>query len=568
MKTFRSVTKAMAIVLVFALLLPLSATANAAGEKPTAPSVTANAAVVMDYDTGELLYAKDPDTMRVPASMVKVMTAYIVYEELAKGTFTLDTEVPITNNAANKSRDKANYEMVVPLPYNGIVTVGTLLRLMLIYSASASAIALGEFISGTEDAFVVRMNETAQRMGLSATYVNTHGHLYNYITARSQAELVRQFIHNYPEVLEITSETSVVFNGTEYKTTNYLLPGQRHAYEGVDGFKTGNTNPAGYCQAVTCLKDGKRLISVCMASSSGDTRATDNVKLLDYGYDMVKYLGKYTDISEHWIRPVVEELDSLGVELHTDGFHFLPDDEITRAEFTAMLYSALELKGALPDVVNGLPAEPDTSVDDTGANGTDSGDTDTDDTDTGDVDAGDDGTGADVPGDSELTPSDDDILTETNGTETETGGTETETGDAETEPGSTETETGGAEAEPEASVTVTCPFTDVVGTWSETYVTGAWSRGLVNGNTETSFDPDASISRQEVMVILDRALDLPNGNGLYFSDTGDIAFWALQSAARVTYAGLFTGSDGRLNPLAHMTRAEAAQAIERIVESL
>ncbi len=466
MKKNRILSRAMALLLVIVLVSPMSVTANAAGNTPAPPDITAKAAVVMDFDTGELLYEKDPDTLRVPASMTKVMTAYIVYEELAKGSFTMETHVPISDHVADISRDHTNYEMVVPLPYGGTVPVGTLLRLMLIYSASASAVAMAEFISGSEAAFVVRMNETAARMGLSAKYVNAHGHLYNYITARSQAELIRRFIMDYPEVLEITSQRSVWFNGTEYVTTNFLLPGERYSYEGVDGFKTGNTNPAGFCQAVTAERNGDRLIAVAMASSSLEARATDSVKLLDYGYAVLQAKGKYRDISSHWCRAAVDTLDGMGVELHTDGKQYLPEAKITRAEFTAMLYSALELKGALPDRV---------------------------------VDEG--------------------------------------------------------------SV---CPFADIEDCWAREYIVSAWERGIVNGSGGY-FNPDAPISRQEIMVIIDRAVKLPDGNGLRFNDTGDIAFWALQAAARVTYAGIFAGSGGALNPNGPATRAEAAQIAARVV---
>ena len=133
-------SRAAALVLAAALLLSFPALADGSGEPPAIPDLTARAAVVLDFDTGEVLYGKDPDEPLVPASMVKVMTAYIVYEELARGSFTMDTEVPISNHVAAISRDHTNYEMVVPLPYGGTVPVGTLLRLMLIYSASASPV--------------------------------------------------------------------------------------------------------------------------------------------------------------------------------------------------------------------------------------------------------------------------------------------------------------------------------------------------------------------------------------------------------------------------------------------
>ncbi len=469
----KSVNRLLGAVLAVMMLFSVLPSARAA--EPAEPDITCSAAVVMDFETGVVLYAKDPDTLRVPASMTKVMTAYIIYEELHRGSFTMDTEVPISDWVAKISRDSVNYQMTAPLPYGGTVPVKTLLRLILIYSASASCVAMAEFISGTEEAFVERMNSTAARLGLDAKYINPHGHKLNYISARSQAELIRRFIMDYPEVLEITSETSVMFDGKEYRTTNHLLPGGESEYPGVDGFKTGYIRASGYCQAVTCQRDGRRLISVAMDSSNMTTRGTDNVKLLDYGWAKLATMGTYLDIASSWSRPAVETLEALDAELHTEGHTFRPKDLVTRAEFTAMLCSALEAKDALPKVVEHQPPEDFTL-----------------------------GSG-------------------------------------------------------------TWPFEDIADCWAQRYIIMAWDRGMVNGVSDGRFSPDAPISRQEIMAILDRSIEFPDGNGLNFSDVGSISFWALEAAARLTCAGIFTGSNGLLNPRAYATRAEAAQIVARVV---
>ena len=160
-----------ALLLILALLTGLLPAASAASQ-PAEPRIAADSAIVIAYDTGETLYEKDADTMRVPASMTKVMTAYIIFEELEAGNLTLDTLVPISNFAAQISRNQASYPTAVPLPYGGSLTVDTLLRLILIPSASASCVAMAEYISGTEAAFVQRMNATAQRLGMTAQYRN------------------------------------------------------------------------------------------------------------------------------------------------------------------------------------------------------------------------------------------------------------------------------------------------------------------------------------------------------------------------------------------------------------
>ena len=344
-------TRVIALLLLLALLM--STPVWAATSPPKQPSVYAASAVVMDYQTGELLYAKNADTMRVPASMTKVMTAYIIFEELEAGRLTLDTQIPISAENARKSRDGSNYPASVPLPSGGTVTVDMLLRLILIPSASASCIVMAEYISGSESAFVQRMNETAKRLGMTAEYKNCHGAHVHYLTARSQAILVREFINRFPQVLEYTSMTGVTFNGKYYPNTNKLLPGLDYAYDGVDGFKTGTITAAGYCLSATAVRNGRRIITVVMKSTNERTRHTDSTALLDYGFDYLDYHSPYDDMTYHWAWYEVAQLKDLGVELHPSGNNYLPNQGTTRAEFTAMLYTALEKSNALPQAQAG-----------------------------------------------------------------------------------------------------------------------------------------------------------------------------------------------------------------------
>ena len=455
-----------ALTLLFALLLTSTVLA---AEPPKKPSITADSAIVIDYDTGEVLYEKDADTMRVPASMTKVMTAYIIFEELEAGNLTLDTMVPVSKTNADRSRS-SSYPAIVPLPYGQSQSVDTLLKLILIPSASASCIVMADYISGSEAAFVQRMNETAKRLGMTAEYKNCHGAHVHYLTARSQAILVREFINRFPQVLEYTSMTGVTFNGKYYPNTNKLLPGLDYAYDGVDGFKTGTITAAGYCLSATAVKNGRRIISVVMHADDDKTRHTDSTALLDYGFAMLEYQSPYTDVAYHWCREDVAALKELGVELHTDGETFRPDADVTRAEFTAMLYTVLEQSGALPEA----PA-------------------------------------------------------------------------AETE-------------EAEASL-----FADIEGHWAQAYIEKATGLGLISGTGADTFSPDRSITRQEMMVLIDRCVDLPDENGLGFSDDGQIAFWALEAAARTAAAGLFQGDNGRLMPTGTASRAQAAAVISRVL---
>lgn len=305
------------------------------------PEIVAEAAVVMDYDTGEVVYAKDADTMRVPASMTKVMTAYIIFEELEAGRLTLDTQVEISEKNAELSRDPS-YPAMVPLPAGETVSVDTLLKLILLPSASASCIVMAEYIAGTEEAFVQRMNETARRLGLTAAYENCHGAFPHNITARSQAQLVRAFIQRYPQVLDYTSLTQVEFGGKTYTNTNYMLT--KYLYEGCDGFKTGTIPEAGYCLAATAERSGRRLIAVVMKSSSDFQRFADASALLDYGFACLEQRSLvFDDIATHWARPAIEALERRGAALPAYGGDFRPQEPVTRGEFAAMLASSLGL---------------------------------------------------------------------------------------------------------------------------------------------------------------------------------------------------------------------------------
>ena len=459
------------LLLVLAVLFSTTVWASAAPAAPKWPTIRADSAIVIDYDTGDVLYTKNADSAMVPASMTKVMTAYIIFEELEAGRLTLDTKVPISAKNARISRDTVNYPASVPLVSGSSVTVDTLLKLILIPSASASCVVMAERISGSESAFVQRMNETAKRLGMNANYKNCHGAKVHYITARAQATLVREFIQRFPQILNYTSMTSVYFNGRNYRNTNHLLPGSAYAYPGADGFKTGTIAAAGYCLSATAERDGHRIISVVMHSDNDATRHTDSIAILNYGFQILKDRAVVPDLTYHWSRDAVEALAAKNVELHTkEGQNYLPDQAITRAEFTAMLYSALEQAGKLP-------------------------------------------------------------------TAQENEGTAPQ-------------------------------FADISGHWAENYIIKAAQLGMVNGVSEGVFAPDTAITRQTMMVLIDRFLDLPDNNGLGFVDDGKIASWALESVARVTAAGLFSGNEqNMLNPTKSASRGEAAVVTLRLLES-
>lgn len=266
------------LICIFIFQFPIS---NTYASKP---SIKAASAIVIDQETGEVLFSKDPDSPRVPASMTKIMTAYIIFEEIEAGNLTKDTLVKVSPHVAKISTNK-NYPMPVALEANASYTVDKFLELIMIPSASASCIAMAEHISGSEAEFVNRMNATAKSMGLNANFKNSHGAQPHYITARSMAKLIKNFLDKYPDILNYTSLKSITFRGRTYNNTNRLL--SSYKYEGANGFKTGTIPSAGFCLASTAKQNGTQLIGVIMKSTDNHHRHNDSKLILDYSFKKV-----------------------------------------------------------------------------------------------------------------------------------------------------------------------------------------------------------------------------------------------------------------------------------------
>ena len=266
------------------------------------PSVTSMGACVLDFQTGEVLYEYNGNTPRVPASMTKIMNMYCVYEAIENGEISLDTVVPISQNVYNKSRNSL-YQSVLPLYYNTTYTVDEMIDVIVTYSASGAAVAMAELLGGGNEAvFVERMNNKAKEMGIDAYYYDSCGIASNMVSPIAMATLARNIIKDYPDILVRSAKPYVNFHGNIYKTTNHLL--DTYYYKGADGLKTGTTSAAGYCFCGTAVRNGRRMISVTMSSSSTSQRFIDTARLLDYGfavaaqkYDSIYYTDMRTFIN-------------------------------------------------------------------------------------------------------------------------------------------------------------------------------------------------------------------------------------------------------------------------------
>lgn len=270
--------------------------------------IQAKSAILVDFNSGQILYEKNADQVYPPASMTKMMTEYLVMQALHSKKLTWDMKVSISDYAyqVSQNRDFSN----VPLRKDYQYTVRELYEAMAIYSANGATIALAEKVGGSEKNFVDLMNKTAKKLGLThATYINSSGlenvdlgkfapygdtKDSNTLSARDLAKLAYHVIKDYPEALNISKVplknfTAGVDTPIQMVNWNYMLPGfganmNQFTYEGVDGLKTGHTDLAGYCFTGTVNRNGHRLISVVMGTNSDSQRFNQTRTLFDYGY--------------------------------------------------------------------------------------------------------------------------------------------------------------------------------------------------------------------------------------------------------------------------------------------
>ena len=259
----------------------------------------AEASIIIDGKTGQIIYEHNADKVLGIASMSKMMTEYIVMEAIKNKKITWDQKVKI-NEYVHKLSKAPNLSNV-GLTQGEDYTVKELYGAMAVHSGNAATVALAELISGSEKKFVELMNEKAKKLGLknykfvNASGLNNGDLLGNYpagneteenvMTARDTALLAYRLINDFPEVLDYASISKLKFrDGKEYPNFNWMLPGLIFEYDGVDGLKTGSTDFAGYGHTGTAIRNGQRYITVVMKSTSKDERFADSIKLMDYAF--------------------------------------------------------------------------------------------------------------------------------------------------------------------------------------------------------------------------------------------------------------------------------------------
>jgi serine-type D-Ala-D-Ala carboxypeptidase (penicillin-binding protein 5/6) len=244
---------------------------------PPPSQIAARAWLLLDMQSGQLVTGYQHDERFEPASLTKLMTAYLVFDALKQKKIKPEQVVPVSDKARKATGSRMFIQTDIP------VTVNELLRGMIIQSGNDATIALAEAVAGSEEAFAGLMNREAKRLGLTAThFVNATGlpEAKHVSTARDLAQLTAALIRDYPEFYPLYAQKEYSYNNITQANRNRLL--WRDAT--VDGVKTGHTEAAGYCLITSAKRDNRRLIAVVLGAASDAARAAESQKLLNYGY--------------------------------------------------------------------------------------------------------------------------------------------------------------------------------------------------------------------------------------------------------------------------------------------
>ena len=260
---------------------------------PNPPPIAAKAYLLADFNSGQLLASQNPHQRIEPASLTKLMTAYLTFAALRQKTIKPEQIVPVSVRAWKSEGSRMFIESDKP------VSVEELVKGLIVHSGNDACVALAEVIAGTEEAFARTMNREAQRLGMKNTsFVNSTGlsHPQHYTTAYDLSLLASAIIRDFPEYYPYYSMKEYRYNNITQSNRNRLL----WLDPTVDGMKTGYTENAGYCLITSARRGARRLVSVVLGANSESARATESQKLLNYGfqfYDTVRLYEKNQAVS-------------------------------------------------------------------------------------------------------------------------------------------------------------------------------------------------------------------------------------------------------------------------------
>ncbi|HCG5915777.1 TPA: D-alanyl-D-alanine carboxypeptidase [Vibrio parahaemolyticus] len=295
---------------------------------PNAPELSSRGYVLMDYHTGKVLVERDADKRLNPASLTKLMTAYVAGQEVNAGNISLDDQVVISRNAWAKNFPDSS-KMFIEV--NTSVSLSDLYRGLVVQSGNDASVAIAEHVAGSEAGFVSLMNSWASQLGLTnSSFTNPHGldseGLYS--TPHDIAKLGQAIIRDLPDIYPMYSETSFTYNGITQYNRNGLL---RDRSMNVDGMKTGYTSGAGYSLATSATNGDMRLIAVVMGAKSQSVRESESKQLLSYGfrfYDTLMPTAAGTDIAN--ARVWMGQKDELKVGVNRDAYLTLPKGDVNK----------------------------------------------------------------------------------------------------------------------------------------------------------------------------------------------------------------------------------------------
>jgi D-alanyl-D-alanine carboxypeptidase (penicillin-binding protein 5/6) len=275
---FRSSTVVgLALASLVTLATVLETPARAAAPIPKPPDINARAYLLVDHFSGRVLAQDHADDRMEPASLTKLMTAYVVFTALKEGRLKLTDSITISEHAWRAEGSRTFVQVGTQIP------VDILLKGMIVQSGNDATIALAERVGGTETAFAQMMNEYARRLGMKGSHFENSDGLpspSHYTNARDMATLANAIIQQFPEYYSLFSLRQFIWNNIKQDNRNGLL-GRDPT---VDGLKTGHTDSAGYCLVTSAHRDGMRLVSVVMGSPSIKAREDASAALLNYGY--------------------------------------------------------------------------------------------------------------------------------------------------------------------------------------------------------------------------------------------------------------------------------------------
>lgn len=332
------------LILLFLLLTPLLSQANPQPLPapaiphvvPSAPQISGTSHLLIDFNSGKVLAQKEPNSRIEPASLTKIMTGYVVINELTNGNMSMDEMVTISEKAWKMPGSKMFIEV------GKQVSVRDLIKGMVIQSGNDASVALAEHIAGSEEVFAQLMNKYAKNLGMENThFMNATGlpHPDHYTSAHDLAILTKALITKFPEEYKWYSDKKFTFNGiTQYNRNKLLWQDPT-----VDGLKTGHTESAGYCLVSSAKRDNMRLISIVLGTNSMEKRIQETQKLLNYGFRFFETHPLYKANQRlNDVRVWEGSKDLLGVGLQQDLYVTIPRGQ----------YKNLQIESSIePDIV-------------------------------------------------------------------------------------------------------------------------------------------------------------------------------------------------------------------------